>query len=110
MVFFLSVSLIIWLSDTLWYLLAGMMFNIQLNLALALILIASLGLSSAIPSTPSYVGVYQFVAITVLMPFGYNQSQIITYITAVQIISLLQVAFWGGLAIFRKAFKISQDN
>ncbi len=29
-----------------------------------------LGLGSALPSTPGYVGIYQFVAVTVLTPFG----------------------------------------
>ena len=46
----------------------------------AFLLIAGLGLGSALPSTPGYVGIYQFVAVTVLTPFGFSRTDAIAYI------------------------------
>jgi len=103
---FLGMSGIIWLSDTLWYMLAGFMFNIQMPLILAFGLVAMLGLSSAIPSTPGYFGVHQFVAVIILTPFGFPQGGVVAYITAVQVINILQISFWGVIGILRFA-KIS---
>lgn len=106
MVAFLGMSGIIWLSDTLWYMLAGSIFNIHMPLILAFGLVAMLGLSSAIPSTPGYFGVHQFVAVIILTPFGYSQGSVVAYITAVQVINILQVSFWGVIGVLRFA-KIS---
>ena len=41
-----------------------------------------MGLASALPSTPGYVGIYQFVAVSVLTPFGFSRTDAIAYIPA----------------------------
>ena len=50
----------------------------------AFLLIAGIGLGSALPSTPGYVGIYQFVAVTVLTPFGFSRTDAIAYILVAQ--------------------------
>ncbi len=72
-----------------------------LNLGQALILLAALGLSSAIPSTPGYVGVYQFVAVTILVPFGFLRSEALAYILISQVVGYLQYGFWGLLGLWQ---------
>ena len=86
------------------------MFNIQLSLVLTMALIAFLGLSSAIPSTPGYIGVYQFVAVMLLTKYGYSQGSVVAYITAIQFITIIQVFFWGGIGIIRYYKKSTQVN
>ena len=51
---------------------------------MAILLLTGLGLGSALPSTPGYVGIYQFVAVTVLGPMGIAKSQALAFILVVQ--------------------------
>ncbi len=67
----------------------------------AFLLIASLGLGSALPSTPGYVGIYQFVAVTVLGPFGFSRTDAIAYILVAQALTYVVIGFWGSLGIVR---------
>jgi len=67
----------------------------------AFLLIAGLGLGSALPSTPGYVGIYQFVAVSVLTPFGFSKTDAIAYILLAQAISYLLVGFWGTIGLMR---------
>jgi hypothetical protein len=62
---------------------------------------AGSGLSSALPSTPGYVGVYQFVAVMILVPFGFTQSEALATIILSQIANYLIVTFWGCVSIWK---------
>jgi glycosyltransferase 2 family protein len=100
---FMTLTAVIWLADGLISMSIAAMLNQQLTLPQALLLLAGLGLSSAIPSTPGYVGVFQFVAVTVLAPFGYSPSEALAFILVSQAINYIVVSFWGilGLLMFR---------
>jgi hypothetical protein len=65
--------------------------------------VAGLGLGSALPSTPGYVGVYQFVAVSVLTPFGFSQSDAIAHILLYQAMTTAVFLFWGLLGLSRGA-------
>ena len=60
-----------------------------------------MGLSSAIPSTPGYVGIYQFVAVAVLVPFGFPRVDALAYSLVLQIMNYAVVTFWGLLGLWR---------
>lgn len=98
---FLLFTAVIWLIDGLNTIMCGHAFGMSFSLPQALILLAGLGLSSAIPSTPGYVGVYQLVAVAVLVPFGFAKSQVLAYIIVAQALIYLVVTFWGLLGIWR---------
>ena len=51
---------------------------------MAMLLLTGLGLGSALPSTPGYVGIYQFVAVTVLAPLGIAKATALAFILLVQ--------------------------
>ncbi|MCL6649298.1 MAG: flippase-like domain-containing protein [Chloroflexi bacterium] len=89
----------IWTCDIFFALQVSEAVQLSLSVPQAVLLIAALGLASAVPSTPGYVGVYQFVAVTVLGPFGYSVSEAIAYIAAFQALSYAIVIWWGGLAL-----------
>ena len=97
----------IWLIDGLSTVIGVRIIGQSLNLVQALIFLAALGLSSAIPSTPGYVGVYQYVAVTVLVPFGFSKPDALAYILISQILGYLVVTFWGliGLSQIRVGIK-----
>jgi uncharacterized protein (TIRG00374 family) len=97
---FLGFSVVLWSLDTLVGLLIARAFGLDLNPAQVFVLLAALGIASAVPSTPGYVGVYQFVAVTVLVPFGLSDSQAIAYILAFQGIQYLGITFWGLIGLW----------
>ncbi len=98
---FALLTLIIWLMDALVTIEVAQAFNLSLTLSRALLLLAALGLSSAIPSTPGYLGIYQFVAVAVLVPFGFLQNEALVFIIAFQAISYIVVLTWGLWGLVR---------
>ena len=98
---FIFLTAIIWLIDAL-----GNMINVHivlqnLTLGQSFILMAALGLSSAIPSTPGYIGVYQFVAVSVLVPFGFSRPAALAFILVSQVTNYIVVSFWGLLGLWK---------
>jgi uncharacterized protein (TIRG00374 family) len=98
---FLLFSAGIWTLDTLCGLTVARAFGLPLNLAHVFILLAAIGIASALPSTPGYVGVYQFVAVTVLVPFGLSEAQSLAYIIAYQGVMYVVITVWGLLGLWK---------
>ncbi|MCU0497555.1 MAG: flippase-like domain-containing protein [Anaerolineae bacterium] len=98
---FLSLTVLIWSIDVVVALFVAEAFGLAVTPPQLLFLLASLGLSSAIPSTPGYIGVYQFVAVNVLGPFGISDSQAVVYILAFQAMTYVLVILWGLLGLWR---------
>ncbi|RPJ50459.1 MAG: UPF0104 family protein [Chloroflexi bacterium] len=106
---FLLYSAAIWTLDTLTGLVTARAFGLDLNPAQVFILLAALGIASAVPSTPGAVGVYQLVAVAVLVPFGLSNSQAVAYIFGYQGVMYVVITFWGliGLWKLRGAIRFS---
>lgn len=107
---FLFFTGLIWLMDGLGTLLLGQAAGLPLNLSQALLLLSALGLSSAIPSTPGYIGIYQFVAVMVLTPFGIVSASAVAYIVIFQVLNILIIAFWGTLSLWIARKQIVDNN
>lgn len=52
------------------------------------------------PSTPGHVGIFQLVAVTLLVPFGLTADEAIAYIVVFQLVQYTMAALWGGLGIW----------
>jgi glycosyltransferase 2 family protein len=98
---FLLYSAAIWSLDTLTAMITARAFGLSLNPAQVFILLAALGIASAVPSTPGYVGVYQFVAVTVLGPFGLSEAQAVAYIIAYQGVMYVVITLWGLIGLWK---------
>ena len=98
---FLGMTGLIWLMDGIATGVGAWALGFSIPLPLAFLLIAGLGLGSALPSTPGYVGIYQFVAVSVLTPFGIPKADAIAYILLAQGLQYVSVMFWGPLALWR---------
>jgi uncharacterized protein (TIRG00374 family) len=98
---FLALTMVIWFIDAVFTVLGGEALGLPIDLRMAFLLVAGLGLGSALPSTPGYVGIYQFVAVTVLVPFGLSRTDSIAYILFAQALIYVVVSFWGVLALVR---------
>ena len=98
---FLAFTLLIWWIDGLSIVIGARILSQTLNLSQALIFLAALGLSSAIPSTPGYIGVFQFVAVSVLMPFGFSRADSLAYIIIIQISGYILVTLLGLMGLWQ---------
>jgi uncharacterized protein (TIRG00374 family) len=94
---FLALTAVVWCLDATAARLAAHAVNLKLDFAEALVLLSALGLSTAAPSTPGYVGIYQFVSVSVLAAFGVARSEALVFIVAFQAV-VYAVITVGGLA------------
>jgi uncharacterized membrane protein YbhN (UPF0104 family) len=92
---FAALTVAIWLSDACAAMICGRGLGLELSFPVAMLLIAAMGLGSALPSTPGYVGIYQFVAVTVLVPFGFSKDAALAYILVAQAIGYVTVLLLG---------------
>ena len=98
---FILFTFIVWFMDAVGVVFLSQALSLNIQLIEAFILLAGLGLSSVIPSTPGYIGVYQYVSVMVFVPLGYQSAEAVAFILLSQIINLLIIILWGGLAIWR---------
>jgi uncharacterized membrane protein YbhN (UPF0104 family) len=92
---FAGLTAAIWTTDSFTAIVLGHGLGLDLRFPVALLLLTSLGLGSALPSTPGYVGIYQFVAVTVLGPFGIGRDTALAYILVYQALNYVLVLLYG---------------
>ena len=81
---FVFLTVVIWVSDAFGVMVGAWALGLTVSFRVALLLLTGLGLGSALPSTPGYVGIYQWVAETVLVPFGIGRDEALAYILVAQ--------------------------
>jgi glycosyltransferase 2 family protein len=99
---FVAFTGVIWCCDATGTVLGMRSLGLTISYPVAFLLITGLGLGSALPSTPGYVGIYQFVAVSVLTPFGFSKVNSIAYILLAQAVQYVILTFWGLLALARQ--------
>jgi glycosyltransferase 2 family protein len=85
----------IWTLDASGAMIASRAFGMNLSFSISMLLITAMGLGSALPSTPGYLGIYQFVAVTVLTPFGIARDAAVAYIMVMQAVGYAVVLILG---------------
>ena len=98
---FLALTAIIWALDAVGTVGAARALGFTMPFAVACLLIAGLSVGSALPATPGYVGIYQFVAVSVLTPFGFSRTDAIAFILVTQALMYAVIGFWGSLGLLR---------
>ena len=100
---FVALTAVIWAIDTTAAIVCARGLDTVLAPAQAALLIVALGLSSAAPSTPGFVGVYQFVTVSVLALFGIAQGEALAFILVFQGLTYVVTIFWGLPGLWRLA-------
>ena len=98
---FVLLTAAIWGLDAFGLVLAGYAFHLPITYTVAALLISALGLGSAVAATPGYVGTFQFIAVTVLGPFGISRDAALALILVVQALGYIVVLVLGLPAILR---------
>ena len=94
-------TVVIWVSDAASVIVGAAGVGLHLSFAMAALLLTGLGLSSALPSTPGYVGIYQFVAVSVLTPFGVSRDLALANILIWQAMAYVVVLIFGLPGLYR---------
>lgn len=92
---FSGMTVAIWLMDAFVSMTIGRGLGLDLRFQIVMLLLTGLGLSSALPSTPGYVGIYQFVAVTVLAPFGVGRDDALAFILVLQAVGYAVILLYG---------------
>ncbi|MBZ5723474.1 MAG: flippase-like domain-containing protein [Acidobacteriia bacterium] len=94
----------IWILDAFAIMVGAYGLGLHISFTVAMLLLTGMGLGSALPSTPGYVGIYQFVAVTVLVPFGIGRDAALAYILTAQALSYVVILILGvpGLYTLRR--------
>jgi uncharacterized membrane protein YbhN (UPF0104 family) len=98
---FTLLTALIWAGDAVANIVASRAFDIHMTFPVALLLLAGMGLGSALPATPGYVGIYQFAAVTILPPFGIDRNAALAFIIVVQAVGYAVVLVLGLLGLYR---------
>jgi len=98
---FVVFTVLIWCLDAVGSIVTASALGFAMPISVAFLLVAALSVGGALPSTPGYVGIYQFVAVTVLTPFGFSRTDAIAYILVAQALGYVVMGFWGSLGLMR---------
>jgi uncharacterized membrane protein YbhN (UPF0104 family) len=98
---FTLLTALIWTIDGVGTMVCARAFDIHMTFPVALLLLAGMGLGSALPATPGYVGIYQFAAVTILPPFGIDRNAALAFIIVVQALGYAVVLVLGLLGLYR---------
>ncbi len=98
---FVLLTAVIWTSDAVGVITGARALGVDVSFRVAMLLLTGLGLGSALPSTPGYVGIYQFVAVTVLTPFGISRDAALAYILVAQALGYVVVVAFGLPGLYR---------
>lgn len=107
---FLLLTLIIWPIDSYTGVLVADSIGLDLQFQTSMVVLAALGLSSAIPSTPGYVGVFQFVAVTVMKPFGIPSAAALAWILLYQAVNYVCQVIFGMIGFAMLSRPIAQKS
>ena len=94
-------TVVVWSGDCVTVMLGAHALGMDLPFRVALLLLAGLGLGSALPSTPGYVGIYQFVTVSILVPFGFRHDDALAYSFVSQALGYVTVLVLGLPGLYR---------
>ncbi len=98
---FVALTMVIWLLDVVTGMAIAWGMHLSLSWSEMTILLVALSLASALPSTPGNIGVFPFVAVSVLVPFGFSRSIAFAYILVFQVVTYVVESMWGGIGLWR---------
>lgn len=96
---FTAYTIFIWLLESVMVWLVSQAFSLQLSIAQALFIIVAVGLGTMIPSSPGYIGTYEFFAINALATIGIHDSSALGFTLTLHILLLLGTSIIGGLCL-----------
>lgn len=107
---FFGLTAAVWACDAAVAILVASALGLHLSVPGAIVFCGSLGLSSAIPSAPGFIGMFQFVAVTVLPPFGIARDQALLFSLAMHAVNYAVFVSCGVAGLFRLRLRITRSG
>jgi glycosyltransferase 2 family protein len=98
---FAAMTVVAWSFDAFAVMACGRGLGFTISFRVAVLLLTGLALGSTLPSTPGYVGIFQFVAVTILPPFGVSRDGALAYILVAQVFGYAVTAAFGLPGLYR---------
>lgn len=95
-------SLVTWTVEACVYWLVMFAFDLNLDFAVALLVIGSVNLAGVISASPGQVGVYEFVVSTILIALGVPPAVAISYAIVVHLVIWLPTTIIGFVLLLRQ--------
>jgi hypothetical protein len=98
---FCTLTALVWTLDATAAMILARAIGMHLRFAVALLLSTGLALGNALPSTPGAVGIVQFAAVTVLVPFGFTRTDAIAFILGAQATTYVVITALGLIGLWQ---------
>jgi uncharacterized protein (TIRG00374 family) len=86
----------VWLSDACATVIGGWALGLHISFPVAMLLLTGMGFASALPSTPGFVGIHQFVYVGVLTLFGISRDAALAFSLVSQVSGYVVTLVIGG--------------
>ncbi|HUB33935.1 MAG TPA: lysylphosphatidylglycerol synthase transmembrane domain-containing protein, partial [Bryobacteraceae bacterium] len=106
---FAALTAVVWSADGLSIVVGARALHLAIPFPAAILLLTAMALGSALPSTPGYIGIYQFAAVMVLPPFGISRDKALAYSVIAQAVSYAVVAALGLPALYASRVRPEKD-
>lgn len=97
---FAGLTAVVWSLDAVTVLAGARALDVRIPLPGAFLLLTAMALGSALPSTPGYIGIYQFAAVMVLGPLGVSHDRALAYSVVAQAVSYVVITAVGLPALY----------
>ncbi len=90
----------VWFSEACATMIGGWALGLHVSFPVAMLLLTGMGFASALPSTPGFVGIYQFVYVGVLTLFGIGRDAALAFSLVSQVSGYVVTLAIGGPSLY----------
>src|SRR6266568_502144 len=103
-----ALTALVWTLDATAAVILADALGMRLLFPIALLLATGLALGNALPSTPGAIGIFQFAAVAVLVPFNFTRTDAIAYILVAQAAAYFVITTLGLIGLWR--YRANSEN
>jgi glycosyltransferase 2 family protein len=92
-------TVIVWLLESVIVWMVSQAFSLDLSITHALFILVAVGIGTIIPSSPGYIGTFEFFAVNALATLGINESRALGFTLTLHICMILGTSIIGGLCL-----------
>jgi len=104
----LAWSFVIWLATALQFYIVMQAAGLRLPFAAALSVLCLTSLGMVVPSSPGYVGVFEYITVVALSLFAISREEALSYALALHGLSYLALAFLGTAALWSEGYSYAR--
>lgn len=102
---FTGLTVLVWTADSVGVVAGARALNLAIPFPVAVLLLVAMALGSALPSTPGYIGIYQFAAVMVLGAFRIPAEQAVAYSVVAQVVGYVVVVAFGVPSLYASFYQ-----